>query len=306
MASLLNDTYAPIFVNRAQLCLDECTDLFSQVYRGVSTELIETAFEDTIRLFHGDYPGFRACDTPYHDLEHTMSVTLATMRLIAGAAQENEIIGSGFAEAALVAALFHDAGLIARTDEEVSSGAALTVGHENRSARFAANYLAEKGRDELGLCNIERIISCTAMAVDPGSIRFSSREERIAGYILGSADFSAQMSDRLYLEKLPLLFLEMREAGIPMYTDAFDLLQRTGEFYETFVKARLEQDFENVVRFAGAYFARFESQPRNLYLEYIGKNLDYLNTAVAAGPDDWWTHLRREGVVERALDRLTA
>jgi len=306
MASLLNDTYAPIFVNRAQLCLEECTDLFSQVYRGVSTDLLETAFEDTVRLFHGNYPGFRACDTPYHDLEHTMAVALATMRMIAGAARDNEIIGSGFAEAAIIAALFHDVGLIARTDEQVTSGAELTVGHEARSSAFAAGYLAEKGRDELGLRTMQRIISCTAMGADPQGIRFSSREERIAGYILGSADFSAQMSDRLYLEKLSLLFIEMQDAGITMYKDAFDLLQRTGDFYTTFVKVRLEQGFENVVRFAGTYFTRFENQPRNLYLEYIEKNLDYLNTAVAAGPDEWWTHLRREGVVERALDRLTA
>jgi len=306
MASLLNDTYAPIFVNRAQLCLEECTDLFSQVYRGVSTTLLETAFEDTIRLYRGNYPGFRPCDTPYHDLEHTMAVTLATMRMIAGAAHENEIIGSGFAEAAIVSALFHDVGLIPRADEEVASGAELTVGHEARSAGFAAAYLAEKGRDELGLRHIERIISCTSMGMDPGTIRFGSREERIAGYIVGSADFSAQMSDRLYLEKLPLLFIEMKDAGSTMYADAFDLLQRTGEFYHNFVKVRLEQDFENVMRFAGSYFSRFESQPRNLYVEYIEKNLEYLNTAIAAGPDSWWMHLRREGVAERALERLTA
>lgn len=306
MATLLKDSYAPVFVNGAQHVMLECTNLFSHVYRGVSTSLLRTAFSDVHRVFEGSYPGYRACDTPYHDLEHTMSVTLATMRMVAGAAYEDEALGSGTAEAAVLAALFHDIGFIAHTADTVRCGAQLTQGHEERSAAFAASYLRRQGYDESSIRSVSTFIACTSLSSRPSRMRFQSREEQVAAHILGSADLLAQMSDRLYLEKLPLLYLELRDAGIQDYASAFELLSRTPGFFRQVAQPRLEQEFENAARFAGAYFLWFENQPRNLYLEYIHKNMEYVPTALECGPDSWWTALRRAGVVERALEQLTA
>jgi hypothetical protein len=46
--------------------------------------IIARAFSDSANLFRGEYPGYRACDTLYHDMQHTLDVTLAMARLING------------------------------------------------------------------------------------------------------------------------------------------------------------------------------------------------------------------------------
>ena len=45
---------------------------------------IEKIYADILRLFSGEFPGYRASNTKYHDLEHTISTALATARLIHG------------------------------------------------------------------------------------------------------------------------------------------------------------------------------------------------------------------------------
>ena len=50
---------------------------------------------------------------------------------------------------------------------------------------------------------------CTVTALE--EIPFRSDETRAMGRILGSADLIAQMADRTYLEKFPLLFEEFQE-----------------------------------------------------------------------------------------------
>ena len=42
------------------------------------------AFYDFERLFTGRYPGYLGCDTTYHDMQHTLDMTLALARLVAG------------------------------------------------------------------------------------------------------------------------------------------------------------------------------------------------------------------------------
>jgi hypothetical protein len=45
---------------------------------------IEKIYADILRLFNGEYPGYRASNTKYHNLEHTSSTALAAARLIHG------------------------------------------------------------------------------------------------------------------------------------------------------------------------------------------------------------------------------
>ena len=46
-----------------------------------------SVYEDIQKLFQGEYPGYRASNTKYHNLEHTIMVTLATARLTHGCVQ---------------------------------------------------------------------------------------------------------------------------------------------------------------------------------------------------------------------------
>jgi hypothetical protein len=74
---------------------------------------IERLFVDFARLYRGEYPGFFACDTQYHDIQHVLDVTLAAVRLIDGydASQPPfQQLGAELATVGVAVALFHDAG----------------------------------------------------------------------------------------------------------------------------------------------------------------------------------------------------
>jgi hypothetical protein len=77
-------------------------------------------------------------------------------------------------------------------------------------------------------------------------IPFKSDEIMTMGKILGSADLIAQMADRNYLEKLPLLFLEFEEAKMPGFETPLELFKNTEEFYHSVVRTRLTEEMDNV------------------------------------------------------------
>ncbi len=59
-------------------------EIFSHTFPGASYDKIWLAFYDFERLFTGRYPGYKGCDTTYHDMQHTLDMTLALARLVAG------------------------------------------------------------------------------------------------------------------------------------------------------------------------------------------------------------------------------
>jgi hypothetical protein len=55
--------------------------IFVKLYPKASTRVVTRSFRDLVRLHLGEYPGYRASDTSYHNLQHTLDVTLAMARL---------------------------------------------------------------------------------------------------------------------------------------------------------------------------------------------------------------------------------
>ena len=52
----------------------------ARIYRSlyhVESQALNRAFDDLVRLYYGEYPGYSSCDTQYHDLQHVLDVTLA-------------------------------------------------------------------------------------------------------------------------------------------------------------------------------------------------------------------------------------
>jgi hypothetical protein len=175
---------------------------------------IENVYNDIIRLFNGNYPGYRASNTKYHDLEHTCAVTLATARLMHGIHVQNQTFSSRVIQLGLIGALFHDTGLIQTVEENDGTGAQYTIGHEDRSIALMERYLSDKGFSAEDFLDCSHIIMCTKLSLPLNEIPFRSEETKTMGKVLGSADLIAQMADRNYLKKLPLLFLEFKEAGM--------------------------------------------------------------------------------------------
>ena len=63
---------------------DAVHELFAEAFPGASFDKLWLAFYDFARLFSGQYPGYLGCDTTYHDMQHTLDMTLALARLVYG------------------------------------------------------------------------------------------------------------------------------------------------------------------------------------------------------------------------------
>jgi len=73
---------------------------------------VDLAFRDVLRLLQGQYPGYRACDTTYHDLKHTTDTFLAMARIIHGAGITDRRFSERGVALGPISALFHDLGYI--------------------------------------------------------------------------------------------------------------------------------------------------------------------------------------------------
>lgn len=254
-------------------------------YPNEESLLFNQAFADVERLFSGDYPGYRASNTKYHDFEHTCSVVLAAARLIYGALVKEHSFDQRTALKGILSALFHDVGLIQTEDDTIGTGAKYTVGHEERSIQFMREYL-EGSLIQEDIEDIADCIRCTTLSMSPKKVAFRTQEIRLMGYILGSADLIAQIADRYYLEKLIKLFEEFQEARLPGYSTAYELLTKTHTFYQDVARPRLNDELGRVSEFMTPYFQERMSVERDLYYEAIHRNLDYLNSILAECHDD--------------------
>ncbi len=235
--------------------------------------LIENVYNDIIRLFNGNYPGYRASNTKYHDLEHTCAVTLATARLMHGIHVQNQTFSSRVIQLGLIGALFHDTGLIQTVEENDGTGAQYTIGHEDRSIALMERYLSDKGFSAEDILDCSHIIRCTKLSLPLNEIPFRSEETKTMGKVLGSADLIAQMADRNYLKKLPLLFLEFKEAGMAGFETPLELFENTEEFYHSVARTRLAEELGNVSAAARYHFKSRWGTDRDLYAESIKNNI---------------------------------
>ena len=296
-----------LFINDPDEALNEIENIVSQLRDDIDFSFFKKAYTDTDRLFNGNYPGYRECNTKYHNLEHTISVTLAATRLIHGSYLEGYDFSGKNILLTMIAALFHDTGLIQAEEDIKGSGAKYTIGHEERSIVFMKQYLGKENFSVQDLNNCSHFIMCTILNVSPELIPFYSKETETLGKIVGSADLLAQMADRYYLERLLLLYKEFEEARLPGFDSELVLLQKTEEFYESVAKKRLSKELGGVSEFMPIHFRDRWGIDRNLYDESISRNIEYLKSLVVLCEDSFTCYLenlRRGGISKEILESL--
>jgi hypothetical protein len=262
----------------------EVDRIFRELYPEDSARQIDQAFQDITELYRGAYPGFHACDTPYHDIQHVMDVTLAMARLIDG--YERGRIGAEPLDAQMfrlgvIVALFHDCGYVRTLDDTVHKhGGELTLTHVSRGAQFLRQYLPRIGMGEVAEVAAS-LIHFTGYEVPISRIKVPSLGYKLLGSLLGSADIVAQMSDRCYLEKCrDRLYPEFVDAGIArrrladgkeevVYASGADLVMKTPRFYQGAAR-RLESDLGGCHSYAERHFGG-----QHLYLEAVEKNIQF-------------------------------
>jgi hypothetical protein len=270
----------------------EVDRIFLDLYPRASTEKIDRAFLDLATMYRGARPGYHACDTAYHDIQHVLDVTLAMARLIDG--YERARIGSEPMDASMfrlgvVTALFHDCGYIRTLDDKQHrNGGELTLIHVSRGARFLRDYLPKIGMGEVADIAAS-LIHFTGYEIPVGEIQVPSRAYKLLGSLLGSADIIAQMSDRCYLEKCrDRLYWEFLAGGLArkqlpdgkeevVYASGEDLVRKTPRFYQGASK-RLDADLGGTHKYAQDHFGG-----QNLYLEELEKNIEFAQIIDEAG-----------------------
>ena len=262
----------------------EINRIFLELYPEATTAALDRAFGDADKIYRGEMPGFHACDTAYHDIQHVLDVTLAMARLIDGYERSRvgtDPLGRNLFQLGVITALFHDVGYIRRENEtQTHNGAEFTLIHVSRGAQFLKEYLPRLGMPEMADIAAD-LIHFTGYERAVNTIPVPSLRYRLLGNLLGSADIIAQMADRCYLEKCrDRLYPEFVIGGIATKTNAEgkfevifssgeDLLKKTPDFYAGATR-RLKEDLGNGLEYAGSYFGG-----QNLYVEGVEKNMRY-------------------------------
>ena len=268
----------------------EVLRIFRALYVRNEAPALSTAFDDMVRLYRGDYPGYARCDTEYHDIQHVLDVTLAMARLLDGyeRSRKDEAVpvDERLFQLGTICALFHDMGYIRRTsDKRHLRGAEYTLIHVTRGGRFLRDYLPTIGLDEYADV-AGSLLHFTGYERPVASIRVPAPVFRLIGSLLGSADIIAQMSDRCYLEKCrDRLYPEFVAGGIAtkktqageeiIFASGEDLLRKTPSFYRN-AERRLHEDLGGTYQFAESHF-----RGPNLYMEAVQQNIRFVEKAAS-------------------------
>ena len=290
--------YNLIPMDSPQDVLDEAIVILDLISPDFDTAPVTSAFNMVVNLFSGKYPGYRVCNTEYHDLRHTIETFLAMARLIHGAVLDGETFTDRHISLGLIAAFLHDAGYIQEEHDKDGTGSKHTTNHVQRSMDFLERHGSELGLSYEEITDGRAIIIGTDLAVDISTIVFTSDKVELLGKMLGSADMLAQMADRIYLEKLLFLYSEFKEAGIGDYESQVDLLQKTLAFYD-FIAQRLKTTLNATDRFVSSHFASRWGTHANLYHVAIAKQRNYLEQILEIQDSDPRAHLRRGGIVDK-------
>ena len=263
-------------------------------------EALSTAITDVVRAYAGEYPGLLVCDTPYHDLRHTLDTTLAMARIIDGheasRLRQGAPLGAELAVVGVLLAVFHDFGYLRRTGEEHLTGAQLVGGHETRGAEFAAAFLSRNGLAQH--VPLARLILATAFKENLNELFAAYHGAAVdLACMMASADVLSQLADRYYLERCrDFLFQEFVEGGLDrvvqsdgveciLYTSAEDLLRKTPWFFEAVIIKRLEYELRGVYRYLDDHFGG-----QNPYVNAMFANITFLKELVDS---DDFARLRR-------------
>ena len=263
--------------------------IYQSIFPDGDRTFVPRAFEWAGQFFSGQYADYQAVDARYHDFEHTLQGTLCLARLLHGRHEAKALPAlsqKGF-ELGLMAILFHDTGYLKKRDDTEGTGAKYTMTHVARSATFAQEFLSRKGWAARDVQAIQNMIRCTGVNVDLQAIPFQNDEERMMGYVLGTADLLGQMAASDYVEKLPVLYEEFAEAaqfgsptparGCP-FTSIQDLLEKSPGFWDGYVRTKIERDFGRLYTFLNKPYP----DGPNEYVQRVENNIERLRRSLAA------------------------
>jgi hypothetical protein len=193
-------------------------------------------------------------DALYHNIEHTMLVTLAGHDILVGRALQRPTTAGDYANF-IMACLTHDIGYvrgIVHGDDEAcfvadvtgrtvrlpvgASDAALAPYHVDRSKLFVIERLDSV--EGLDAARIARAIEYTRFPYAPSQNEPADDLHEEEGLLLRAADLVGQLGDPNYMRKANALFYEFEETGMNKtlgYDTPADIIYKYPQFYWTHV-----------------------------------------------------------------------
>jgi hypothetical protein len=229
-------------------------------------EQLRTAYRRTYGDIKGDY-GNVACwvgrlslqnisnsDALYHDIEHTIMVSLAGLAIIEGKHLREGGVSPRDWMQYMIAVLCHDIGYVKGalkqdTDREFSTGVgdgmvaiapdgtdvALTPYHVDRSMQFVRERFGGGLLEEMNkMVNSEEIAAYIELTRFPAPNEERFKDTKGLGGLVRAADFVGQLGDPDYFRKTPALFYEFQELGINErlgYKSPHDMRRNYAKFY---------------------------------------------------------------------------
>ena len=284
--------------NDPEVVWEKATDIILRMNPDYDFELVKSVFEDILKLFRGDYPGYGPIKTLYHDLPHTLEVLLCGVRLMHGVHVSGDHLKDEEITLIMLAIMMHDVGYAQVKGEENGTGAQYTQTHVQRGIEFMRRYFEERNISPEFAVSITGMIMGTEHNRPFARIDFSGERARMLARIVATADITGQMADRIYLEKLLFLFLEFKEAHFGSYQSMFDLLCQTDKFYQT-IRNKLDGALGGIYKKFEFHFKETLGVNKNYYLEAIAKNMAYLSKVVERNEAELFDMLKRDGVVDK-------
>jgi hypothetical protein len=293
------DVTNTVQVSSAEAVTRAVFETLNQVFPDEKFERARQAYVDFEKLFTGKWPGFLGCDTVYHDIQHTLDMSLAVARIFTGhelTVADDERLGAERCELGIIIALFHDAGFIRNeNDTDYRHGAELTQSHVARGAELLTSYLPTIGfADKAETAGV--IVHFTGYEIPLDQIKVDDPLDRKLGHLVATGDMIAQMADRCYLEKCrDRLFPEFVLGGVNLLSDSEEdgtswsseeLLRRTPMFFDRIKEERLDGAFNGAYHYLEILFGG-----RNPYIESIEQSMTFLKHVIDSGN---WSLLRRE------------
>jgi hypothetical protein len=281
-----------------QSVFEEVENLMYRVYLDYDSTWLTGVFKDVVNLYNGNYPGFRQCTTPYHNLKHMTDGLLALASLINGAHATGVTFRERHVTLALIAIMLHETGYIQRVDDTDGTGAKYTLVRLERTLEFVTNYFARNSYDATDCELCCNFIKATDMAEDIEALPFTSEGEKTLVQMVATADIIGQIADRTYLEKLLFLFQELSEVHVLGFKTELDLLENTLDSYRQ-AQHRMEHDLGDVKNYFVHHFMSRWEIGYDMYGDSIDSNIAYLSHLLENHRNDYREKLQRGGLLKR-------
>jgi hypothetical protein len=295
------DLYRLLAVGSPEEVLSEVLEILKRISSDFDTLPIRDVFDAVERLYDGNFSGYRACNTKYHDFRHTIEAFLAMSRIIHGAVLDKHSFSERQVITALIAAILHDVGYIQEESDNRGTGAKYKADHEQRSMDFLSRHGSMFGLSAEEIAAGRMIIECTDMDADITAIAFPSPQIELLGKLLGAADLMSQLAEQTYLEKLLYLYHECEEAGVGDYESEVDILRKAVNFYDVF-EARLNTTLGGVDRFMQLHFASRWGIHQDLYHEAISEQKNFLLKILSIPDSDPRDYLKHGAIVKKVRE----